>query len=146
MSPPPNPFAEGLKQLGLVTTEPAETVRVDPLTPIVVEVMTDILKAGDVIAPIDVLVRLEILTAEQCVAWRSGKLPYLERGITAGLNKVGRMLRVLDVEARALGLTPTTGKYVRSGKGPKQRLRFSKRGDAESEASYSRHYVRRPAP
>jgi hypothetical protein len=141
------PLADGLKQLGLVPTEPfAETVKVDPLTPIVVEVMTEILKSGDVIAPIDVLVRLEILTAEQCVAWPRESSRSSSAGINAGLNKVGRMLRVLDVEARALGLTPTTGKYVRSGKGPKQRLRFSKRGDAESEASYSRHYVRRQAP
>jgi hypothetical protein len=34
------------------------------------------------------------------------------------------------------------GKYLRSGKGPKRKLRFSKRGDAASEALYTRHYVR----
>jgi hypothetical protein len=142
MSPPPNPFYEGLKQLGMLTPEPSESAPADPLKPLVVEVISEILSVGDVVAPIDVLVRLEILTAEQCAAWRSGGLPYLERGITAGLSKVAKLLRLLDVEARAMGLTPALGKYVRSGKGSKRRLRFSKRGDAQSEASYSRHYVR----
>lgn len=138
----PNPFAAGLKELGLVTPEPEETERVDPMTPLVVEVIDEILQAGDVVAPIDVLVRLEILTPDQCAAWRRGELAYLERGITAGLKKVGRLLRVLEAEALAKGLTPKVGKYLRSGKGPKRKLRFSKSGDAAAEAAYARHYVR----
>lgn len=120
----------------------AERAASDPMTAVVAEVIDEILLTGDVVTPIDVLVRLEILTHEQCTAWRRGELPYLERGITVGLNKVGRVLRVLELEASARGLTPTVGKYVRSGKGPKRRLRFSKRGDAPSEATYARHFVR----
>lgn len=142
--PPPNPFVAGLTELGLVTPESAPSAPVDPLTPVVVEVIDEVLKSGDVVAPIDVLVRLEILTAEQCAAWRRGQLAYLERGITAGLSKVARILRILETEALARGLSPIAGKYQRSGKGPNRRLRFSKRGDAATEASYARHYVRRP--
>lgn len=141
---PPNPFAAGLTELGLVPSTATEPARVDPMTPLVVEVIDEILQAGDVVAPLDVLVRLEILTPDQCAEWRRGELPYLERGITAGLKKVGRLLRVLEVEALAKGLSPKVGKYLRSGKGRKRKLRFSKSGDAAAEAAYARHYVRTP--
>jgi hypothetical protein len=136
-----HPFA-ALSELTLVPSEPAARAEKDPLIPVVVEVLDELLAAGDVVTCVDLLVRLEILTAEQVAAWRRGQLPYLERAITAGLNKVGRILRILDNEARARGLTPSEGRYFRSGKGPKRRLRFSKRGDTASEASYARHYLR----
>ena len=139
MTKDPHPFA-ALGELVLVPADSAP--RTDPLIPLVVEVLDELLAASEVVTCVDVLVRLEILTAEQVSAWRRGQLPYLERGITAGLNKVGRILRVLDSEARAKGLTPSAGRYFRSGKGPKRRLRFSKSGDSESEASYARHYQR----
>jgi hypothetical protein len=114
----------------------------DPLTPLVVDVLDEVLATADVVTPVEVLVRLEILTPEQVSAWRRGQLPYLERAITAGLQKVGRLLRVLDSQARAKGLVATEAKHWRSGKGPKRRLRFTKQGDATSEASYARSYVR----
>lgn len=142
MSEPTNPFAKGLKELGLVAASPGESAPTDPLAPMVREVLDEILRSGDVVAPIDVLVRVEILTSEQCLAWRRGQLPYLERGITAGLTKVGRLLRTLEEAALAMGLVPSVGKYMRSGKGPKKRLRFSKRGDVASETAYARHFVR----
>jgi hypothetical protein len=142
MPNPPNPFAAGLRELGLVSAEPAATREPDPRMPVVAEIVDQLLAAGDVVTPIAVLVRLEIVTEEDCAAWRRGQLPYLERAITAGLQKVGRILRALEAEATDRGLTPKVGKYLRSGKGPKRKLRFSKRGDAASEALYTRHYVR----
>jgi hypothetical protein len=109
---------------------------------LVAEIVDEILATGDEVTPIAVLVRLEIVTEEQCAAWRRGQLPYLERAITVGLQKVGRILRALEVVANQRGLTPKVGKCLRSGKGPQRKLRFSKRGDAASEALYARHYVR----
>lgn len=114
----------------------------DPLLPLVAEVVSEILEAGDVVTPLDVLVRLEIVDAEQVETWRRGGLPYLERGITSGLSRVARFLRLLAEHARALELEPIPGKYLRRGKGPNRRLRFSKRGDLESEQAYATHYVR----
>ena len=137
----PNPFAAALNELRLDSGEPAEAKQ-DPLIPVVTEVLEEILATEEVVTPIELLVRLEILTSEQVSAWRRGQLPYLERGITAGLHKVGRILRILASQAGAKGLIPTEGKYWRSGKGPKRRLRFTKRGDAADEAHYSRNYVR----
>jgi len=110
--------------------------------PLVSEVVAEILKAGNVVAPLDVLVRLEIVDPEQVETWRRGGLPYLERGITTGLSRVGRLLRLIGEHARTLGLEPTPGKYLRRGKGANRQLRFSKRGDSASELPYLTHYVR----
>src|SRR4051812_44138363 len=88
-----------------------EKPRSDPLAPLVAEIVTEILKAGDVVAPIEVLVRLEIIEPEQVEAWRRGGLPYLERGIRAGLSRVARLLRLVAERCVALGLEPVPGKY-----------------------------------
>ena len=119
-----------------------EKSRFDPMMPLVAEVVSEILKTGNVVAPLEVLVRLEVIDPDQVETWRRGGLPYLERGITTGLSRVGRLLRLTAEHARSLGLSPTPGKYQRRGKGPKQPLRFSKRGDPESEQAYSTHFVR----
>ncbi len=104
------------------------------------EAVASLLQAGDVVRPIDVLVHLEVLTPELIERWRSGGVPYLERGITSGLSKVARMLAILHAHALELGLEPIAGKYSR--RGAKTRLRFSKSGEPESEAAYGRHYRR----
>jgi hypothetical protein len=120
-----------------------EKPRPDPLMPLVAEVVSEILAAGDVVAPLDVLVRLELVELDQVEIWRSGGLPYLERGITVGLSRVARFLRLLAEHSLALGLKPVAGKYVQRGKGPKRPLRFSKRGDPQSEKAYTTHFVRK---
>jgi hypothetical protein len=114
----------------------------DPLLPLVAEVVSEILEAGDVVAPLDVLLRLEIIDSAQVELWRRGGLPYLERGITAGLSRVSRILRLVAEHSRAIGLEPAAGKYLRRGTGPNRRLRFSKRGDAASERAYTQHFIR----
>jgi hypothetical protein len=112
------------------------------MMPLVAEVTAEILKAGDVVAPLDVLVRLEIIDPAQVELWRRGGLLYLERGIKSGLSRVARLLRLVAEHARSLGLVPVPGKYLRRGTGPNRRLRFSKRGDQASEAAYATHFVR----
>lgn len=114
----------------------------DPLLALVAEVVAEILKTGNVVAPLDVLVRLEIIEPAQVDSWRRGGLPYLERGLVSGLSRVGRLLRLIAEHCRALGLSAAPGKYLRRGNGAKRRLRFSKRGDPESEQAYATHFVR----
>lgn len=114
----------------------------DPLAPAVAEVIAEILEAGDTVTPLDVLMRLEIVEADQVERWRRGELPYLERGIRAGLSRVARLLVVIQDQALARELEPVTGRYSRRAKGKKVALRFSKRGDLESERAYSTHYTR----
>ncbi len=119
------------------------TQKNDALLPLIAQVVTEMLEQGDVVAPLEVLLRLEILEPQCVEQWRSGHLSYLERGITAGLARVARLLRLLREHALSIGLEPQLAKYRRSGKGPKRPLRFSKRGDAESERAYATHYLRR---
>ena len=117
----------------------------DRLVTVVSEVVDELLGRSDVITPLDVLLALEIVDTDHVEAWRHGRVPYLERGITKGLSRVTRLLRLLREAALARGLAPVPGKYVRRGKGPKRRLRFSKRGDLESERAYATHFVRAAA-
>jgi hypothetical protein len=92
------------------------------------------------VTPLDVLLRLDVISPDLLDRWHKGGVPYLERGMTAGLARVGRLLRILREHALALGLTPVAGKYRRRGKAP---LRFSKAGDSASEEAYSCHFLRR---
>lgn len=116
----------------------------DRFYPLVKDAVSACLRAGDIVRPIDVLVILDVITPELLDEWRRGAVPYLERGMTAGLARVGRILRILRAHAIALGLTPVPGKYASKGKG---RLRFSKSGDAALEEAYSCHFERRaPSP
>jgi hypothetical protein len=126
---------------GSVTSSVQEP-RADPLLLLVSEVVSEILATGDVVTPLDVLLRLEVIDPEAVETWRRGGLPYLERGITSGLSRVARLLRLTCEHALALGLKAVPGKYLRRGKGPNRRLRFSKRGDQESERAYTTHFVR----
>ena len=118
----------------------------DPLAELVGQIVTQLLERGDVVVPLDVLVALEMLDEDLLAEWRRGDLPYLERGMTKGLARSARVLRLTREDALRRGLTPKVGKYVRSGKGPKRPLRFSKRGDAESEAAYATHFVKAKSP
>lgn len=119
--------------------------RFDSLSPVVEEVVKDILDAGDVVVPIDVLQKLEVVDSDQVELWRRGGLPYLERAMTSGLSRVARLLRLLTEHCLSLGLEPAPGKYWSRGKGARRRLRFSKRGDEASEKLYSTHFARRRA-
>src|SRR5258706_16192122 len=119
-----------------------QTPRLDPLMPLVAEVIAEVLKTGGVVAPLDVLVRLEVVEPAQVELWRRGGLPYLERAIQSGLSRVARLLRLIAEHSVSLGLAPVPGKYRRPGSGAKRRLRFSKRGDPESEQAYTTHFVR----
>jgi hypothetical protein len=51
------------------------------------------------------------------------------------------LLRILQFHAHDLKLVPRVTAYMRRGKGPGQRLRFTKTGDAKLEEAYARHFV-----
>jgi hypothetical protein len=68
-------------------------------------------------------------------------VPYLERVIDCNLPRLSRVLRILRFHAHDLNLKPSMTVYMRWGKGPKQRLRFTRTGDPNLEEAYSRHFV-----
>jgi hypothetical protein len=112
----------------------------DQLYPSVARAMAEILAAGAVVAPVEVLLRMGRIKMEQYEDWRFGRIPYLERVCSGSLGKMNRILRILDRHARSLGLTPSQTVYHKWGRGGKRIvLRFSKSGQPNLEAAYSRH-------
>jgi len=120
----------------------ASTYRKDPLYPRVTRAVADILAKEKVVAPVDILIRMSLLTPEQLLDWRRGRVPYLERVINCNLTRLSRLLRILGFHAHDLNLKPSTTVYMQWGKGRKRRLRFTKTGDPRIEEAYSRHFVR----
>ena len=114
----------------------------DPMFPRIERAVAEQLAQGNVVAPVDVLVGMGLLRSEHLGDWRRGRVAYLERVIMCNLSRVSRMLRILRFHAHDLDLKPSFTVYNRHGKGPKQRLRFSKTGDPNLEKAYATHLVR----
>jgi hypothetical protein len=115
--------------------------REDPLYPRIAHAVELLLQRGNVVAPVDVLIGMGLLTREQLDDWRRGRVPYLERVVNCNLTRLGRLLRILRFHAHDLNLKPSWTAYMRWGKGTKQRLRFTKTGDPKVEEAYATHFV-----
>jgi hypothetical protein len=89
-----------------------DTFRDDPLYPRIVRAVERLLARGKVVAPVD-----------------------------CNLTRLSRLLRILRFHAHDLKLVPSITVYERWGKGPKQRLRFTKTADPKLEEAYARHFV-----
>lgn len=100
-----------------------------------------ILAVGKVVAPVDVLVKIDILASKDLEDWRFGRVPYLERVIRGNLAGLGRLLRVLGFLCHDLNLVPSHTAYVTWGKGLRTPLRFTKTGQEQLEKLYARHFI-----
>jgi hypothetical protein len=118
-----------------------DTFRDDKLYSRIERAVDQILAKGKVVAPVDVLVRMDLLESKRLEDWRRGRVAYLEKVIDCNLTRLSRLLRILRFHAHDLKLKPSTTAYMRWGKGPKQRLRFTKTGDPKLEEAYARHFV-----
>jgi hypothetical protein len=133
---------------GPATHVSVHNFRDDPMFLRIECVVAKLLAKGNVVAPVDVLIGMDLLRPEHLDDWRRGRVLYLERVIYGNLTRLSRLLRILRFHAHDLNLKPSATVYKRYGKGPKQRLRFSKTGDARLEAAYATHFVwpgKRPA-
>ena len=124
-----------------VSTATVATYRDDPLYPRIERAVAGILAKGKVVAPVDVLIGMGLLAPEKLEDWRRGRVHYLERVINCNLMRLSRILRILRFHAHDLNLVPSFTAYMRWGKGPKQRLRFTKTGEPNLEEAYARHFV-----
>lgn len=115
--------------------------RDDPLYPRIVQAVEPLLARGKVVAPVDVLIGMGLLDPAKLEDWRRDRTPFLEKVIDCNLTRLSRLLRILRFHAHDLKLVPSTAAYMRWGKGPKQRLRFTKTGDGKLEEAYSQHFV-----
>jgi hypothetical protein len=62
--------------------------RQDPLYARIAYAMEDILRRGNVVMPVDVLVGMGLLTQQHLEDWRRGRMPYLERVINCSLARL----------------------------------------------------------
>ncbi len=115
--------------------------RKDKLYPRVTGAVNDILAQGTVVTPVAVLEKMSLLRKEDLERWRFGQVPYLEKVIKCNLSVASRILRILGLHGLARGLKPSQTVYMKWGKGPKRRLRFSKFGDRNLEQAYACHFV-----
>ncbi len=119
----------------------AHNYREHRLYPRIERAVATILSHGQVVAPVDVLIHMGLLTPDRLEDWRRGRVPYLERVIQCNFTKLSILLRILRFHAHDLNLVPSITAYMRWGKGPKERLRFTRTGDPRLEEAYSRHFV-----
>lgn len=119
----------------------AESYQKDKYYPRVVRAVQSILAKGDVVTPIDVFVRMDLLRKEDVESWRFGRIPYLEKVIHCNLEKAERILRILRMHVHDLNMIPSVTVYVKWGKGRRIPLRFSKSGIPRLEEDYSRHFL-----
>ena len=118
-----------------------DTFRQDSLYPRIVRTVDVLLARGTVVAPVDVLVGMGLLGPQHLEDWRRGRVPYLEKVIMTNLTRLSRLLRILRFHAHDLNLKPSWTAYMRWGKGPKQRLRFTKTNEPKLERVYATHFI-----
>ncbi len=113
----------------------------DGYYPRLVGAVEEILAESGVITPVAVLMRMDLLAAEDLAEWRQGRIPYLEQVVRCNLSKASRILRLLRLHAAELKLKPSRTIYMKWGTGRRAALRFTKTGDEQIEAAYATHYL-----
>ena|SRR3990172_3318579 len=105
----------------------------------IVKAVAGILESGDVVAPIEVFVRMGLLPKENVERWYKGQVDCLERVIGCNLSCASRILRILQMHAHDLNLRTSQTSYRQWGS--RRPLRFSKFRDRNLEEAYSRHFL-----
>jgi len=103
----------------------------------------ELLKEKNYISSIDLLMRLNYLTKSDYEKWRFGKIEFIEKACTANLSKLNFISNNLRAISKELNLKESRTAYMKFGKGPKIKLRFSKSNDKNIEKRYSTHHVLR---
>ncbi len=100
------------------------------------------LKEKIYISPVELLMKIGILSATDYEDWRFGRVPYLEKVCKTNLSKLSFIVKELRAYALDNHLKFSWTEYNQWGvKGKKIALRFSKSGDAVIEEAYATHYV-----
>ncbi len=113
----------------------------DPYYARIVKAVDGLLREKGFVAPVELFIRMDLLSPESVENWRRGRIAHLERAIRCNLAKASRILRILRMHAQDLELKPSHTEYKRWTKGSRPLLRFSKTGDHNIEDAYARHFV-----
>lgn len=101
----------------------------------------ELLKEKKYVSSIDLLIKLDYLAKSDYEKWRFGKIEFLEKACTANLSKLNFINSSLKAISKELDLKESWTAYMKFGKGPKMKLRFSKSNDKNIDNRYSTHYV-----
>ena len=93
------------------------------------------------VCSVDVLLALNYLSTNDYEKWRNGQVEYLEKICQTNLGKLTTINKIIRQFAAKMNLEPSLSVYNKYGKGPKQKLRFSKSGDFNIEKAYSTHFL-----
>jgi hypothetical protein len=115
--------------------------KAEPYYPAIVRAVSETLATARVVAPVEVFVRMNLLSTDDLEDWRQGRVRYLEKVIRCNLSKASRVLRILRFHAHNLNLEPSLTNYLRRAEGKRLPLRFSKTGEPNVEEAYARHFV-----
>jgi hypothetical protein len=103
--------------------------------------VTEVLRRQGYVSALDVFLEMGTLKQQDLEDWRFGRVPFLERKLMGSLGKLSTTLREMKRTCEKLGLKPSQTAYMKWGKGPKRRLRFSKYGEPHVEEAYRTHWV-----
>ena len=94
------------------------------------------------IAPVDLFMKIGMLTIEDYERWRRRQVPYLEKILRGSLGRCSFVMKELRSFGIQNGLKPSWTAYVAWGKGRKARLVFSKFRNENVEKWYCTHFVK----
>lgn len=92
------------------------------------------------VSPIDVLLEIGWLNPSTLKDWRLGRVDCLERVVQTNLSRLSEAMKLLRAWAVERGLRPSETQYVARTPG-RQRLKFSRSGNAHIEQAYRTHWV-----
>lgn len=98
------------------------------------------------VAPVDVMLEMEIISQKDYAEWRRGKVAFLEKVSQMELGKLSGVMKELKNIAFNKALKPSKSVYEKwgsDGKSSRDKLRFSKTGAKNIEDAYSTHYIAR---
>jgi len=104
-------------------------------------IISELLDEKGYICSIDVLLGLNYLAKTDYEKWRNGQVEYLEKICQTNLGKLTTINKIIRQVAAKMNLEPSLTVYNKYGKGPKQKLHFSKSGDINIEKAYSTHFL-----
>lgn len=101
----------------------------------------ELLEEKRYVSTVDLLVKLNYLSEEDCKKWRFGKIEFLEKVCRVNLSRLNFIHRTLNIISTEMNLRKSWTAYMKYGKGSKVRLRFSKSDNEKIERRYSTHHI-----
>jgi len=101
----------------------------------------EIIEEKGYLSSIDVLLKLEYLSAKDYENWKFGKVEYLEKVCVVNLKKLSTINKTIKEISEQWNLRKSWTAYNKYGKGKKIRLKFSKTGNEHIEETYATHYI-----